>query len=342
MLAADAPALAQAFYFLMIDVLGRASVPLLSLLSGVLLVASFHNRGSRSVLGSKVQTLIIPMIAWSLPMALILFAEPFVTGDPKLVWSGADWVNALFSVSASPANGPLHFFRDVFIMAIYGCLILTVFRLNKAAGIMLAVLVALVEQKTGGFLLFRNQIAIFFVAGMLLAMLGRANWHPSWRVVAAVMACLGLVWSIGLFDGQPQNLLQQRAAELLPRLAVSLLMWRLAYTNAERVDSLRQVLLRIEPHIFVVFCSHAIMVKPFGLLAAMLGLSETSAIQPLFLILQITVFVAVGIALSHILAPLPWLRGKTWAKTARSREGSSLAPIHEAFAIPSHMLRGGR
>jgi hypothetical protein len=35
MLSADAPAIAQAFYFLVVDVFGRASVPLLSLMSGL-------------------------------------------------------------------------------------------------------------------------------------------------------------------------------------------------------------------------------------------------------------------------------------------------------------------
>lgn len=309
-LAADAPALAQAFYFLVIDVLGRASVPLLSLLSGVLLVASFHKRGSGAVLGSKVRTLLIPMVAWSLPMALILFAEPLVTGTPLLLWSASDWANAFFSITASPANGPLHFFRDVFIMAIYGCLILTVFRSNRAAGIVLAVLVALIEQKAGGFLLFRNAIAFFFVAGLLLAMLGRANWHPDWRVVVAAMAGLAAAWGAGIFDGQPHNILQQRTAELLPRAAVSMLMWWLAYTIARRASGFREVLLKIEPHIFVVFCSHAIMVKPFALLALMFGLSEISALHPLFLLLQMTVFVITGVVLSRLLAPVPWLRGK--------------------------------
>lgn len=314
MLAADAPAWAQLFYFLVIEVFGRASVPLLSLLSGVLLVVSFQRRSAGAILANKTQTLIIPMVAWSVPMAVILFAEPLMTGAPELMWSGADWANAFFSVTNSPANGPLHFFRDVFIMAIYGCLILTVFKSNKAAGILLAVLVALVEQKAGGFLMLRNQIAVFFVAGMLLAMLGRANWHPSWRIVAAAMACLGFAWSMGLFDGQPQSLLQQRTAELLPRLAVSLLMWRLAFAVARRASGLRQLLLKIEPHIFVVFCSHAIMVKPFALLALLCGLSETSAFHPLFLLLQMTVFVVAGIMLSHLLAPVPWLRGKVWRR----------------------------
>jgi hypothetical protein len=156
----------------------------------------------------------------------------------------------------------------------------------------------------------RNQIAAFFIAGMLLAMMGRANWHPRWPAVAAAMACLVAAWALGIFDGPPQNIVQQRLAELLPRLAVSLLMWRLAYAIAERAGQLRAVLLRIEPHIFVVFCSHAIMVKPFALAAMLLGFTETSPWLPLFLLLQMAVFVSVGIVLSHLLAPWPWLRGK--------------------------------
>jgi hypothetical protein len=310
MLAADTFPIVHGFYFIAIEVFGRASVPLLSLMSGLLFVTSFHRRGSSSVLLGKLQTLIVPLLAWSVPMVAILFAEPFITGEPALLWSAMDWLNAFFSITQAPANLPLHFFREIFVMAVYGCLIMGVFRWNRLTGVACALLVALVEQQAGGFLMLRNQIAVFFVAGMLLAMLGRANWHPSWRVVAAAMTCLGLAWSAGIFDGQPQNLLQQRTAELLPRLAVSLLMWRLAYAIAEHASGFRALVLKIEPHIFVVFCSHAIMVKPFGLLAMMFGLSETSAFQPLFLLLQMAVFVGVGVVLSHLLAPWPWLRGK--------------------------------
>ena len=310
MLSADAPAIAQAFYFLVVDAFGRASVPLLSLMSGLLLVASFQRRGTASVLKGKGQTLLVPMVAWSVPMIAVLLAEPLVTGEPGMLRTATDWVNALFSITTSPANGPLHFFRDVFIMAAYGCVILTLFRRNAIAGVVLAIAVALVEQKSGGLLLFRNQIAAFFIVGMLLAMMGRANWHPRWPAVAAAMACLVAAWALGIFDGPPQNIVQQRLAELLPRLAVSLLMWRLAYAIAERAGQLRAVLLRIEPHIFVVFCSHAIMVKPFGLAAMLLGFTETSPWLPLFLLLQMAVFVSVGIVLSHLLAPWPWLRGK--------------------------------
>lgn len=311
MLDADAPLFAQAFYWVVVDMFGRASVPLLSLMSGLLFVSSFYRRGTFSVIRGKFKTLIVPMVAWSIPMIAILFAEPLVTGAPALQWSGMDWANALFSITASPANGPLHFFRDIFIMALYGCLILALFRWNRAAGVVLAVGIALLEQKAGGFLLFRNQIAFLYIAGLLLAVGGHVGWRPGWLVVSAGLICYALVWYAGLLEGEPRNLLEQRTAELVPRIAVSLLMWRLAFLLASRAKGLREALIRLEPHIFVVFCCHALLVKPFGLLALVFGWSENSAYHPLILLLQMATFIVAGVVLSQLLKPFPWLRGKT-------------------------------
>jgi hypothetical protein len=37
-------------------------------------------------------------------MIAVLLAEPLVTGEPGMLRIASDWVNALFSITTSPAN----------------------------------------------------------------------------------------------------------------------------------------------------------------------------------------------------------------------------------------------
>lgn len=319
LLDAQTSLVSQAFFFLIVDVLGKASVPLLSLISGLLFVLSFGRRGAVSVLLGKVQTLLIPMVAWSLPMIVILYLEPLATGGTQPSWNTMDWTNALFSITTSPANGPLHFFRDIFVMVLYGAFVMALFGRHPIAGIILAIGIALIEQKSGGLFIFRNQIAFMFMAGMILALLHRVNWRPSWKPIAAAFGAYCVVWQLGWVTSDPQPLLQQRLGELIPRIAVSLLMWRLASETVCRLPQVRQGLSSLEPHIFVVFCSHALTAKLFALVAAILSLSENAWYMPAFLIVQLVTFVIVGVTLSHVLKPFPLLRGKP---LGRERQGS--------------------
>ena len=310
-LAADVTAPFAAFYFVVIGLFGRSSVPLLSVISGLLFVSSFYRRGASSVIRGKFKTLIVPMVAWSIPMIAILFAEPMLTNADRPEWGAMDWINMLFSITQSPANGPLHFFRDIFVMVFYGCAILALFSRHRIAGIVLAVAIALLEQKAGGFLVFRNQIAFLFIAGLLMALLGAGSWRPSWPIVIAALGLYAFTAWAGLLSETADNLVQMRFSQLLPRIAVSLFMWRLSYEIVRRGAGLRKGIYWLEPHIFVVFCSHALTVKAFALLAAIFDWSEASAIYPAILLGQMAVFVIVGVVASYILMPFPWLRGKT-------------------------------
>lgn len=322
---ADTSIFSATIYFVIVDLFGRASVPLLSLISGLLFVLSIDRRGAKSVLASKFQTLLVPLVAWSAPMIVLLHLEPSITGSSPLRWDLMTWVNSLFSITASPANGPLHFFRDIFVMVCYGCLILTVARRHQRIGVVLALAIALLEQKAGGFLIFRNQIAVMFIAGMLMAMLGGINWRPGWKALASAFIAYALVWAFGWLDRTNDGILVQRLGELVPRIAVSLLMWRISHAIVTGWPLLTRWLSRLEPHIFVVFCAHALLVKPFALVATRSQISEDDPFFLGFLLLQMVVFVVVGVILSHFLKPFPWLRGKSTNSSKKlDRENGAL------------------
>ena len=307
---------------IVIEGLGRASVPLLSVISGILFVQSFVRRPATSILKAKVKTLIVPMVVWSVPMLALVLAESTLTGKPTLPLDNAlDWINSLFALTSSPANIPLHFLRDVFLMAIYGCAILTVYRKSKVAGTILGVAIFLIEQIPGGFLLFRNQIATMYIFGLFLALLGHANWKPGWLLVTLLVGVMMAANTFDILETSPANNFFFRVSERVPRIAMSFLMWRIAYEIAVRPNCLRELCLGIEPHIFTIFCAHAILAACVGGAAQIFGVREDATYYPVIFIGQIIMFVVVGSILSRMLTPFPWLRGKARVERAHDVAG---------------------
>lgn len=308
-LAADVPAAFHVFYVIVVDSLGRASVPLLSVISGLLLFQSLQNTNAASVISGKIQTLIIPMVFWSLPLVVIMLVEPYVKNSPAPNLDFMDWVNLFFAVTDGPANGPLHFFREIFIMSIYGAIVFWVWRINRIAATCTAIAIALLEQIPGGFLLFRNQIAAMYIFGFLLAGWGQARWKPKWALSAACLLFYVLFQLFAPTNPEEQGIIMQRFWEVAPRAAMAMVMWRISASLLE-VHSVGPKIMALEPHIFVIFCNHIIVVKFVALIALFLGWSELSEFYPFILMGQITLFIAVGFFLSLVLTPLPLLRGK--------------------------------
>ena len=305
-----APAL-HLFYLVVVDVLG--------VISGMLFVISFERRGPRSVLGSKFKTLVVPMIVWSLPLIAIGIAKSRITGEPSpLDGSTLDLVNLLIPITTGPANGPLHFLRDIFIMALYGSVILLIFRRSTLFGILAALAVFLVEQIPGGFLLFRNQIATMFIFGLLLARLGHAGWRPNWPLVLVLMAIyLSARW-FDLLQTSPREHLAFRISEHVPRVAMAFFIWRVSYEIARRPNWLRTLCQHLEPHIFTIFCLHAVIASFVGGAALVFGWHETAPYYPLIFVTQLVAFVILGVIASKILTPFPWLRGKAHGERKRA------------------------
>lgn len=312
-LAADVGDGLHLLYVVVVDSLGRAAVPLLSMVSGALFAYSLARRPPGRIVVSKIKTLIVPMAVWSIPMVAVAFAEAWLTGDRAGVpVTPLDWGNSFFAFTVSPANGPLHFLREIFIMSLYGIAILFAWRRSRALGVLLGVGIVLIEQIPGGFLLFRNQIATFYVFGLLFACFGFTARAPkgSWLLVIALVGVLVAVRVAGLLDVPPDDIVLVRLAEHFPRIIMSIFMWRVALALAQGSGPIRRLCMALEPHIFTIFCSHILVVKVVGGIAFFAGWQETASYYPLIFAGQIVLCVFVGWILSRMLAPFPWLRGK--------------------------------
>ena len=311
----------QAFYWVVVDLMGRASLPLLSTIAGLLLAVSLRRRPGSEVASIKFQTLILPMALWSIPIIAITQLAPLIGGWGAAATPAIGLDNFL-SVTRAPANAPLHFLRDLFLISLYGIGILWIARRNVAAVLLSALVVIVYEHSPFG-ILFRNQIATFFLIGLIGAFYGFENWSPRWwLVIGALITYLGLLWAIDPIVVSRQPVVFE-AMEYAKRFAMGLFVLKMARVIASSNLSLRSLSLQIEPHIFVVFCLHAIVIKLMSGIAYAANWDERAPIYLLIFVAQIVLCVGLGVVVSRLLSPFPLLRGKTIVMNSRSASSTT-------------------
>lgn len=291
----------HAFYVFAISYLGRSSVPLLSVVSGVLLAVSFsRHHDLPRLITSKARALLLPMILWSVLMLAVFALYGALTGNSRhLPDSPADWINAVFGLTGPPANIPLGFLRDVFVSALLAGGVLSLTQRMPVAGGLLLLTLALIEQGTGGLLLLRPQILVFFTLGILLAQTGLIDFRPPWLLIGCILG-VEMLFRADLVTGG-----LDAVHPWLTRLAMMLLFWRLAQEIRASDGALWRLARAIEPHIFIIFCSHVLVIACVSALAGRAGLRVTSDLYPLVFVAQLPLIALTGIGLS--------LAGRRWA-----------------------------
>ncbi len=165
-------------------VMSPIGMPLLSVISGFLVVSSFKKYGFNGLLKKKVARIIIPMVVWNFAFAtLIYWAQshgwesrrdlPLFKGE---TWA---WLNALFSIDTVPANGPLYFLRELFICF---CLVpifvkLATYRNLSYAVFILSALVIISDIQLP--FIFRFDIYAWFLFGIFASIHSLDSWKPS-------------------------------------------------------------------------------------------------------------------------------------------------------------------
>ncbi len=172
------PGRSTAIYAVLVDVLGRSSVPLLSVVSGLLIVSFYSRRSWLAGVRDRAKALILPMIAVN-ALAVVLMGPP-----PQ-----GSLVNAVTAIGGEPVLLYMSFLRDLFVLcALAPALIWLVRRAPwLMAGLGLAYYVANVET----LIIFRPQIAGFFLIGIFIGVWGAVR-IPTLPVVAAFALVLVL------------------------------------------------------------------------------------------------------------------------------------------------------
>lgn len=309
-IAADHGPVWNIFFSIIIDYLGRAAVPALSLISGILFVYTFRRKGSAlSVIPDKFMTLIAPMALWSLPVLLLILTKYHLSGVDNVILptDALGWINQVLSITEAPANFPLHFLRDIFLCYVYGAIIILVMKRSTMAALTMLIVVAVLEAHPDYGLLLRPQILFFFGAGLLLAIFGHANWTPGWWLIFILLTA-DLLLQFNILTSVPDFIAIQQ--ELIHRIAVSFLAWRVCRHLTEHHARMARAVILLDKDIFVIFCSHMVTIMVVGGLALAFSWNEAQPYYPALFIAQIVLCVVVGIALSRLLKPFPVLRGK--------------------------------
>lgn len=300
----DPPRAIEAFDLVFLycqELFGRASVPLLSVISGYLMVRQHGAMNAAKRLRKKARSLIVPLIGWNLIAVLLTM---LLTRHAPYASLG-DWANGLLAISAEPAIHPLYFLRDIFLCALFFPLIrLAIDRAPVAA----LTLVAIVSLTGWTYPLFVGSgPLLFFTAGVAIA-LGKLSADPDPRqkrllMVAALLApgfttavmvgmlvepagadWLKLAFTIGLF---------------VERICGAWFVWIVArWTLRQRWNPLIQA---IEPYIFIIFCSHVLWLALAWHLLEAAGVSYDHPLYPLFFVTAPLQALLAGLAAATIL-----------------------------------------
>lgn len=285
-----------------IDVLGRSSVPLLTIISAFLLRKALGRRSWAEATVGKARTLIVPMTCWC-AIFLMLASVVELAGsqrsalpEPALL----PLLNSLFALTEMPAIAPLGFLRDLFVCTLLAPLLVR--GMDRAPIPLLLGVLAFACWNPENWLILRPQILLFFLIGLGVA----GGWRlPGLRdrwmaaAVAAALLFVGarfLVANLELVEAISNPGWFQRLMSNVARLAVSYLFWLAALRAMQ--GWARPALLKLEPYIFLTFCSHVILFRMLG----MTGLDPAAFYYPLLFALQPVMAVVAAIIFARTMA----------------------------------------
>ncbi|WP_235912032.1 acyltransferase family protein [Mesorhizobium xinjiangense] len=254
-------------YFILTRMIGLSSVSLLSIVSGYFIVSSLLKTGTRRLIVSKVKTLIVPLVSWNLAMLVLLLAYAALSGNvrdlPRPDVMGI--VNALFGVTEWPLVVPLWFLRDLFVCCLAAPALY--FGLRRLPLVAWAALLAFAVFGQDWHIMERPQLLLFFAAGMQLRIGG---WQEARMDRVSALLTIGLCVMVAVFLTIRIERISLAGMETL-RLGLDTLLritmaagfWRL--TAIIRGTGSAPLFYRLEPDVFVLFCSHAILFNFAGI-----------------------------------------------------------------------------
>ncbi len=242
------------------EIIGRSSVPLLSIVSGYLLVMLAGSKSWTDQVGKKILTVVVPLALWS---AVIIAKDAVLDGTATLPTVSAI-PQHLFGISGYPRNGPLYFLRDVFVCVLWTPVLL--YGLQRKAWLLFALLIANGIFNLDGVIFTNSAIVLFFAIGLAFAK-GLASpdiidRHS--RILAplslAILIAIGCLPFYANYDwiGDSQNDWALRVLQLADRFAGAILFW-CATGALLRFPRLVAFTVAFEPVIFFAFCGHTLI-----------------------------------------------------------------------------------
>jgi len=287
----------------LMEVFGRSAVPLLGLISGWLVAGSSRTHDWLRHVGRKARTILLPMILWNALAILLVSGAAWVLGLSAPVPSSTDWMfQELFIVSRNPdINVQMPFLRDLFLCMLAAPLFV---RLPGWALAMVATMAALCQiMGWGPPVLMRASILFFFTMGIIARREGLASRMSAlpWIVAAPPFALLMTAQLyMSLHPGVLPPGIGTGVLDMMVRIAAALFFWRLAWSLA--ASAAREMLLRIEPFAFFLFCSHLILIWLGGPVLGQLFGKLGSPLYPAYLLVQPLLVLMAVVMLGSVLS----------------------------------------
>lgn len=250
---------------ILVDFLGRSSVPLLSVVSGFLIVRSIAQHGAGQIVRRRAWMLLLPMVLWN----LIWVAAKGPTQQPATAWV---LVNDILALTREPALIYLGFLRDVFVLSLLAPLLVRA--LAVAPWPVFAAAAVIYVFDLGNLVVLRPQILFFFVIGMLMAVRSGGMWQPQrWAAIAiaAAFVLLAVLEGASIWHPALAQIADDRMFDtLLRRPVVAAFAWVLCLWLSGLV--LGRWLRGNSDAVFLFFLSHGITFYAIGVVLARIPL----------------------------------------------------------------------
>lgn len=273
----------------LMELLGRSAVPLLSIISGWLVMGSVTRRPYGAFIAGKARTILAPMVLWNALAILIVsgaaYAGVLAAPKPDTLW----WtIDELFCLATpNDINVQMSFLRDLFI-----CMLAAPAVARLPGWALVAAALAALAWALSGLsipLVLRPAIPFFFLIGMLARrhdLAERLGAAPIALTMVPYLVLAGAkIWfeTVGIEAGLDHPVLL-RMLDVLMRFTAAMFFWAIAWrVSASRAAA---ALLKVEPYAFLMFCSHLIMMWVAGPALGQLSGPLGSPLYPAFLLVQ--------------------------------------------------------
>lgn len=240
----------------------RASVPVLTVISGYLLFRAGIDRDWRKLANKKARTLLIPFLVFNLGLLAAAYAAQRwlgISSSYQLIpFDAMTWLNAAFGLTGLPINYPLNFLRDLLALMLLSPLMGALLRKAPWSGL-LAVCLIFLNNFDDAFVL-RDVMPIMFYVGGMAAL-------QKWDLLALDR---GAAWCLGTFICVCVAVIYFRVANTnYLRIAAPFLIWPAAsLLNGTRVG---QWLASQSKFSFFIFVAHAPLLLVISMMYERIG-----------------------------------------------------------------------
>lgn len=178
----------------------RATVPVLTVISGFLLFGACLDREPARLFRKKGRTILIPFLFFNLALLPFALGAELLAGVKlsSSLWpfDVATWFNAAFGISGSPINYPLNFLRDLLVLILLAPAFGWLLRNFAWPGLVLVGVVFF--SNYDGLLVRRDLMAVLFYVGGMAAVRGwnlrMLDRYAIFCLLAFLLACVGMVY----------------------------------------------------------------------------------------------------------------------------------------------------